>query len=164
MPRVQTQGQVMIDGETFEVVGASWQDREWSTSSLEKGLQGWDWFAIQLDSGENIMVYSLRKQDHSQSRWSSGVFVYHHQTQTLPAESFQIEVLELWTSPNSQKTYPSGWSLNIPSQQLELVITPKMKQQEHLFQFHYWEGAAAVKGTRKNQSVRGNAYVELVGY
>ncbi len=164
LPRVQTQGTVSIQEETFEVVGESWQDREWSTSSLEKGLEGWDWFAIQLASGENIMVYLLRKRDQSKSRWSSGIFIRNQQTQSLTAEDFQIDVLETWTSPKTNKTYPSGWLLKIPKEQLTLTIMPKMKHQEHLFQFHYWEGAADVQGTLQDQDTTGNAYVELVGY
>ena len=44
---MKTQGVLKIQGTPFQVQGHSWMDREWSTSALEKGQIGWDWFALQ---------------------------------------------------------------------------------------------------------------------
>ena len=35
-------------------------DREWSTSALGAGQVGWDWFALQLSDGSELMYYQLR--------------------------------------------------------------------------------------------------------
>ena len=43
--RIETRGQVYLDGQRHEVSGSSWLDREWSTSALGAGQTGWDWFS-----------------------------------------------------------------------------------------------------------------------
>ena len=60
-PRLTTTGKA--DGgrrRAYEVSGLSWFDHEFSTSSLAKNEVGWDWFCLQLDDQEEIMLYSLR--------------------------------------------------------------------------------------------------------
>jgi predicted secreted hydrolase len=57
MPRLATRGVLTLDGELFEVEGRAWLDREWSTSALGADLEGWDWFALQLDDGRDLMFY-----------------------------------------------------------------------------------------------------------
>ena len=63
IPRLAADGHVTLDGETFAVTGLAWLDREWSTSSLEPGIVGWDWFALHLSDGGNLMFYRLRTVD-----------------------------------------------------------------------------------------------------
>jgi predicted secreted hydrolase len=57
------------------VTGASWLDREWSTSVLSPDLQGWDWMALQLDDSTELMLYRLRRQDGTAGPFSAGTFV-----------------------------------------------------------------------------------------
>src|SRR5690606_30069463 len=57
VPRLAAQGNVTVQGQTFEVSGAAWLDREWSTSSLDPGIEGWDWFALHLSDGSSLMFY-----------------------------------------------------------------------------------------------------------
>ena len=38
-------------------------DREWSTSVLGEAYRGWDWFALHLDDGRDLMLYQLRRVD-----------------------------------------------------------------------------------------------------
>ena len=42
------------------MAGLAWLDREWSTSALEPGVVGWDWFALHLSDGGSLMFYRLR--------------------------------------------------------------------------------------------------------
>jgi len=49
--RMPARGIVRLGRETLEVSGEAWMDREWSTSALGSGVEGWDWFALQLDDG-----------------------------------------------------------------------------------------------------------------
>ena len=51
VPRLAADGAVTVEGEAFAVTGLAWLDREWSTSSLEPGIVGWDWFALHLSDG-----------------------------------------------------------------------------------------------------------------
>ena len=60
IPRLAADGSVTVEGETFAVTGLAWLDREWSTSALEPGVVGWDWFALHLSDGGSLMFYRLR--------------------------------------------------------------------------------------------------------
>src|SRR3569833_1079227 len=73
--RMPSTGTLRVGKETFAVMGASWMDREWSTSALERGQAGWDWFALQLGSGEELMFYQLRRRDGTTDTHSGGVWV-----------------------------------------------------------------------------------------
>ena len=87
--------------------GLSWMDREWSTSVLGEALRGWDWFALQLTNGQELMVYQIRQQSGDIHPLSSGSLVAADGTaQTLTAADFQVEVLQTWRSPADGTVYP----------------------------------------------------------
>ncbi len=50
-------------------------DREWSTSALGADQVGWDWFALQLSDGRDVMIYRLRRRDGSIDPFSAGTIV-----------------------------------------------------------------------------------------
>jgi predicted secreted hydrolase len=139
-------------------------DREWSTSALGDDQVGWDWFALQLDDGRDLMYYQLRTQDGTPDPESDGVLVGEDGTKTpLYRDDVTLEVTDTWTSPLGG-TYPSGWRLRVPSQDLDLTITPYFEAQELDVSVRYWEGAVRVDGTANGQPIRGSGYVELTGY
>ncbi len=159
-PRIASSGQLNIAGQSYQLTGLSWLDREWSTSVLAKNQSGWDWFSLQLDDGRELMLYQLRQQDGSIDPFSSGTLVNRDgSSRTLKPDDFQIEPSGSWTSPRSQVKYPSGWRIRVPSAQLELSLNPWLQDQELPLSFRYWEGAVKVQG-----SATGQGYVELTGY
>lgn len=163
--RLPTAGQVMVGGESHEVAGLSWMDREWSTSSLDEGVVGWDWFALQLDDGRDLMAYQLRRTDGSADPLSAGSLVAPDGTATsLAAADYRIEPLATWHSPETGRTYPSRWRLSLPSEQLVLEIEPLLADQELSHSFVYWEGAVRFRGSAAGEPVAGRGYVELTGY
>ena len=160
MPRMTTQGTIKTPRGSFQVVGESWLDREWSTSSLGDNLQGWDWFSIQLNDGREIMYYQLRQKDGQLGEMSGGTLIAKDgSTRRLAKQDFLIEVLGTWQSQDSKTTYPSGWRLTLPKDNLILEVQPHVKDQEMHLSTKYWEGAVSVNGT-----VAGVGYVELTGY
>src|SRR5919108_4337013 len=70
--RMAATGTVRVGAETLDVSGRAWMDREWSTSALGPDLAGWDWFAIQLDDGRDLMFYLLRRRDGAIDPFSAG--------------------------------------------------------------------------------------------
>jgi predicted secreted hydrolase len=163
--RLETSGRLRIGSAEFEVRGMSWLDREWSTSVLEEGQRGWDWFAVQLDDGADLMVYQMRRADGSPDTASSGSVIDGEGIRTpLAFEEFELEVLDWWTSPESGARYPSGWRLRLPSEGLVLEIEPVLRDQELDLSVLYWEGAVDVEGARAGAPVTGRGYVELTGY
>ena len=71
----------------FSVTGASWMDREWSTSALSDEQSGWDWFALQLSDNTELMFYQLRRKDGQPDSNSSGSFISGGQHQNLPEKA-----------------------------------------------------------------------------
>ncbi len=162
--RLQTNGKLSIGEREFRVSGLSWLDREWSTSALAADQVGWDWFALQLADGSDLMFYGLRKTDGTPDTASSGTFVSAHGVAShLTADDVEIDVEDTWTSPEGG-TYPSRWTLRVPSFGLEVTVTPVIADQELFTTVRYWEGAVDVAGTREGLQVTGRGYVELTGY
>jgi predicted secreted hydrolase len=163
LTRMLASGTIRLGDERFEVTGLAWMDREWSTSSLGKDQVGWDWFALQLGDGRDLMLYQLRRRDGSPDPTSSGTLV-DGESRHLTLGDFELVVLDHWESPRSGARYPAGWRLRIPSADLDLRIEPLLADQELDVSFRYWEGAVRIEGTSRGRPVQGRGYVELTGY
>ncbi len=61
--RLPTTGTLRVGATNYRVSGESWLDHEWSSSALDDDQAGWDWFALQLDDGRELMFYRLRYRD-----------------------------------------------------------------------------------------------------
>jgi predicted secreted hydrolase len=165
LTRMPAAGTVRLGGESFAVSGAAWMDREWSTSSLGRDQIGWDWFALQLSDGRDLMLYRLRRTDGSADPASSGTVVGPAgEARHLALADFSLTVRGHWPSPRSGARYPSSWRLAIPEEGLDLAITPLLADQELDVSFRYWEGAVEIRGTRQGAPVTGRGYVEMTGY
>jgi predicted secreted hydrolase len=162
--RWRTSGTVRLGQEAIQVSGLSWLDREWSSSALAKDQIGWDWFALQLSDGSDLMFYNLRKTDGSQDEHSSGTYVAPNgEVEHLDRNALTIEVVDQWASPDGDR-YPSRWRIRIPAYDLHLDIQPVMADQELFTTVRYWEGAVDVDGNRNGNAINGRGYVELTGY
>jgi predicted secreted hydrolase len=79
-----------------------------------------------------------------------------------------VEVLELWKSAKSGANYPMKWKIAVPSEQIELAISPAFPDQELITdrstRVTYWEGAVQVAGSVRNKPIKGAGYVEMTGY
>ena len=164
IPRLRTVGTLQIKNENYSVTGLSWLDREWGSSGLSEEQQGWDWFALQLSDGSDLMFYSLRKNDGSQDPYSAGTWITADgQSMHLSSNDVDIEVEDHWDSPLGG-TYPSAWHLRIPQIDLDLSLRPVLDAQELPTTVRYWEGAVDVVGQKAGMPVEGRGYVELTGY
>ncbi len=163
--RMAAEGVVIIGGERYAVDGTAWLDREWSTSALEQEQEGWDWFALQLSNGADLMYYQLRTTGGKADSASSGVLVAADGT-TIPLKAADVDlaVVRRWKSPRSGATYPAAWRLRIPKHDIDIEATPLASDQELQVSVRYWEGATTVRGTWKGAQVDGYGYVELTGY
>ena len=163
--RMSARGSVRAGGEPLAVSGLAWMDREWSTSALGPDLVGWDWLALQLDDGRDVMVYRLRRRDGAVDLHSTGTLVAADgATRPLAADEVTLNARDHWTSPRSRVRYPSRWRLAIPGAGLSLEIIPRLADQELIVGTRYWEGAVRVEGTAAGRPIAGRGYVELVGY
>ena len=164
--RMPALGVVRLGRETFDVAGEAWMDREWSTSALPAGVEGWDWFAVQLDDGRELMFYLLRRRDGTTDPFSAGTLVdADGSTRALEPRDIRVEILAYWRSPRGAVRYPARWRLTVPSASLFLELQPRLADQELIVGTRYWEGAVAVTGSgAAGRPLAGQGYVELVGY
>jgi predicted secreted hydrolase len=165
--RMPAAGTLVLGVDTLAVHGSAWLDREWSTSALADGQVGWDWFALQLDDGWDLMIYQLRRADGSADQLSDGVLI-DPDGRRIPltwGSDVSMEATGTWTSPIDGAVYPSGWRIRVPSRDWDVVVTPRISDQELDVSFRYWEGAVAVEGAGEGGApVEGRGYVELTGY
>jgi predicted secreted hydrolase len=169
LTRMQTEGELAIDGKKEKIRGLSWMDHEFGSNQLGQDQVGWDWFSIQLDNETELMLYLMRRKDGSVDPYSSGTLVnVDGTTKHLALKDFRIEVLERWKSPKSGANYPMKWKVFIPSEKIELEILPAFSDQELITErstrVTYWEGAARIVGKFGKTSIKGAGYVEMTGY
>jgi predicted secreted hydrolase len=167
LTRMPTEGSIFVDGERFDVRGASWMDHEFGTSFLEKGQRGWDWFSLQLDDGIDIMLYQFRGQDGSADSHSSGTIVANGTYRRLMFGEFALVPGRQWTSSATNTSYPVEWQVKVPGEGLALSVRPVLDGQEMSGArsgVSYWEGAVDIEGTRNGKPITGRGYLEMTGY
>jgi len=167
--RLKTEGKIFLKKKEIPVQGRSWMDHEFGSAQLRDYQVGWDWFSIQLENGTDLMFYQLRHRDGKIDPYSSGTIIFSDGSQRyLPLKEFQIEVLDQWRSKKSGATYPSEWRTVVEGHQIELMLTPTVKDQELITQestrVTYWEGSVKVEGKYQGNPIKGVGYVELTGY
>ena len=167
--RMSVEGDIVRNGNTEHFDGSAWMDREFGTWTPTENQKGWDWFSVQLENDCELMCYRLRNGSGETSPYSSGTFVGPGgDSRPLSTDEFTIVPLGEWKSPHSGATYPSGWKITVPNLDIEMSVTPILKDQEldtrGTTMIVYWEGACDVKAKVKDVEVPGRAYVELVGY
>ena len=176
LPRLAAAGTLRIGAERLAVAGQAWMDREWSTSSLAAGEVGWDWFALQLDDGWELMLYRLRRRPPAAAAGAADLadpaslatlIAPDGRTTRYPLAALHFTATGAWTSLASHARYPSGWRLTLPGAgpaAFDLTVQPLLADQELRLSFRYWEGAVVTTGTHAGRPVMGRGYVELTGY
>jgi len=151
--RIDVSGSLEVVGEARAVTGSAWFDHQWG-DLYSISDAGWDWFALQLDDGREIMLFLVA----GSAELVGGSYSDERcQMVELGEGDFTLEPAGEWISPHTGCTYPSGWTLEVAG--LSLTITPALADQELYNDYNtYWEGAATVSG-----DVTGRAYVELAG-
>ena len=160
LPRLRATGTIQSNNETHSVEGSAWIDREWSSSALAPDQVGWDWFALQMDDGRDIMLYQLRKDDGSADPYSHAVEIDEQgRKREIPVP--RIEISQWWQSQTGAK-YPIAGRLHRSDSDEVIVFTPLIENQELLLTVRYWEGAIRLADESGKSTGRG--YLELTGY
>jgi predicted secreted hydrolase len=167
--RMETTGALSLEGRRYAVSGASWMDHEFSTSFLEAGQQGWDWFAIQFDDGRELMLYQIRRSDGTADPHSSGTLVARDGSSVhLRSDEFSLVPGRRWQSERSGAAYPVEWTIHVPGKDLKLAVRAAFPGQEMNTTgstgIAYWEGAVVIEGRSDGRPVGGRGYLEMTGY
>ena len=167
--RMDVVGTVLLDGRELQVTGAAWFDHQWG-DFISVGGGGWDWFAVNLADGTDLMISLVRAADGTYPI-SFGTLV-DAEGRTVSLERGDFEVVadpdRTWKSPATGTAYPAGWTIRVPREGLVIDIVPTVAAQEldtrATTGVVYWEGSQVVAATRYGVPVGGEAYVELTGY
>lgn len=168
-PRLETQGEIYLEGDTLEVQGTLWYDRQWDCLGVWSEKVGWDWFSVQLEDPQaELMLYQIHSTEHDTLITRAGTwFDEEGNRRELSADEVEMRPSAYWTSPETGSTYPQCWRVQIPSLDLDLEIESEVQAQEIemsyllAMQVHYWEGMCTARGMLGEDSVQGQSYIEL---
>ncbi|MGJ3243610.1 MAG: lipocalin-like domain-containing protein [Opitutales bacterium] len=168
--RLSVDGTVNLPGENLTVTGFAWMDHEISSNQLGDNQVGWDWTAIHLHDGTEIMAYRLRRKDGSTDPYSFFNWVAADGTvTTVNADAFTWQGGGDWTSPNTGGTYPIAPTLTATHPETGLTETYRLEPLGRdlelagtLGGIAYWEGPCRVRNAEG--AVIGDAFLELTGY
>jgi predicted secreted hydrolase len=157
--RIEVRGTIRTGGRSLPVSGLGWLDREWSTSVLDPSQAGWDWLALHLEDGRDLMIYRIRRHGGTIDPVSSGILVgADGARRRLAADEWSLEPARFWRDGSGGR-WPVGWQLRIPEAGIDGRIRPVRDDQLNRLSVRYWEGMVCLDGPRP-----GCGYLELTGY
>lgn len=165
--RLATTGTIEYKGESIPVEGTLWYDRQWNCGDVYGGRVSWDWMALQLDNGDDIMVYQITTPRIEGNKIYGGTYFPADESQKeLTNENLQLTPTRFWSSEKTGVSYPIDWEVTLPEQEINLSVKAMVDEQELTFRFgaytmKYWEGMCRVEGTKEGIPITGNAYVEM---
>ena len=140
--RVETKGELAINGVTKNVAGIEWIDRQWLGMSFAANLNYYyDWWALQLNNNEEAILFRIK--DFETNAVALSVLEINH------ADGKREHVDEFVLSDLA-----SGWKLSAPSAGWDLKIVPACKGQK------IWQ-SCDITGTIHGKPVTGLAAAEL---
>jgi predicted secreted hydrolase len=165
MPRMPTTGTLTVAGHAFELIGDTWMDHEFSSNALAENQSGWDWLALSLADGADLMIYRLRDKS-GQTDYLSGTRIdpsgaVHY----LTASDITLTPSEPWKSPASGAIYPQRWQLTVkgtPPLTIRTRLTNQELQTPNSTDVTYYEGTVEVLGPDGHTT--GEGYLEMTGY
>jgi len=165
--RLETSGTLELGGQTWEVTGQSWLDREFGSNQLDRDQVGWDWFSLQLADGREVMLYHLRDAEGDVDFGRGTLVETDGRVRHLAPDQWQLQSLATWRSAETQAEYPVAWRLELPAAGLQLRIEALLPAQENVSRraagLHYWEGAVQIWSAGSGEP-SGLGYVEMTGY
>jgi len=170
LPRMETTGTVSVDTDTWEVNGISWLDRQWGKLPKQmdgnKGMSGlrWTWLNPQLSNGCNLSLGQIINKDADILEKLAVVGM--PDGSVIMAKIDPIETLDIWTSPDTGKTYPTKMRVVIPQFGGDMIMEVPYKAQEiksKIPDLNKYEGSISVTGKMFGEEVTGEGFVEHVG-
>jgi predicted secreted hydrolase len=166
-PRMAVNGTLTVGGGVQAVTGEAWFDHQWG-DFLTVGGGGWDWFAINLADGTDLTLQKVRSASGAPALAYGTLRLPDGTTEHLGADAFSIGADGSWTSAATGATYPAGWTVRVPGEDLVIHLRPTVAGQEldtrPTTGVTYWEGSQVVSAMRGGQPLGGESYVELTGY
>ncbi|MGS2742542.1 lipocalin-like domain-containing protein [Halomonas sp. LS-001] len=161
-PFLRITGQVTLAGETRNVSGQGWLDREWSSQLLSAEQSGWDWFSLHLNDGRKLMAYQLRGGGEQ-----GGDYTFAHLIQadgsTQLKGAGKVTLTPQATDTVAGREVPTRWTMHLPEGNLHLEIQARHPDRWMSTSVPYWEGDVVVRHA-DSQATMGVGYLEMTGY
>ena len=161
-------GTFIHDGIIETIQGIAWIDRQWGNWS-RTGYDGWEWFALQLNDDTQIMLYLFFDPKTGEMITPTLDIMFNNGSYVdLDENEFDIEYLGYWEASDVpgnwrnlfvKRYYSSGWIITIPKYNINLSITPIIKNQR--VSTTGWEGSCYVNGTHDGTIINSISTVEL---
>ncbi|MGY6214028.1 lipocalin family protein [Methylolobus aquaticus] len=147
-PRMKVLGTLSLRGKPVAVTGESWFDHQWG--DFHPPSLTWNWFALQLDDGADIMLYQLTDGSSALPMFS-GTYTRNGRTEVLHEPEVSLSSTTTWISPATAIPYPIAWHVRIPKHGIDVKVVPVMQNAEvdsrQTTHTIYWEGAVKVAGS-----------------
>jgi len=161
--RLQTTGALRLGPNVHSVSGLGWLDREWGSGQLDEATVGWDWFAVHLADGRDLMLYRLRDRTGQPTAFSAGTLVDPDgRILTLGSADFSARPIRHWTDAQGH-SWPLEWRIEVPGQLPTMRVRATFDAQHWQGAVSYWEGAIDVIDPVRAELL-GHGYMELSGY
>ncbi len=168
-PQLAVQGALTLRGERFTVSGQAWLDHEWSEAILHPEAVGWDWIGMNLDNGDSLTAFELRRADGS-ALWAGGSYrTQAASNDPLGARSFATNQVRFtpqrhWTSPLTNGRYPVEWQVDTPAGRFtaRALLDAQELDSRSSTGTVYWEGLSDLLDAQGQRVGRG--YLEMTGY
>lgn len=144
-----------------------WFDHEFGGEMFATGLSGWDWMALQLDDGWELMAVQVRGANGQPGHRLGTLISPQGQATALAATELSFTPRGTWTSPHSGAVYPARWQLTVTNalHPVSAELVPKLADQELSGEDStlatYWEGTCEL---RVGGRPAGLSYLEMTGY
>jgi predicted secreted hydrolase len=164
-PQLAVAGTLSLQGRPFKIdTGRAWLDHEWSQAVLHQDAVGWDWIGMNLDNGDALTAFRLRRSDGS-ALWAGGSFRNAQgQLQSFAPDAVVFKPLRTWLSPQSQGRYPVEWQVQTPAGTFSVhaVVDAQELDSRASTGTQYWEGLSTLRDAAGGSV--GQGYLEMTGY
>lgn len=166
LPNLEGNGELRLNENKYQIVAVrGGMDHAFQMNKNNDVV--WDKFNIQLNNGDDILLYIFASKKSLFISPNSFCIISHADGSStlLSLADFQFTRLNSWRSEKSKTTYPSGWTLTIPNHHYYLKIIPIITNQEiTTLNTTYWNGQSLVTGEKDGAPLMGYAYIELSKY
>lgn len=160
LTNLQTKGRIKIKNKWIDVTGKSWMDHQWADVSYSKNK--WTWFSIQLQN--NMEIVCFKYSDEKNKIYLASISYPNNKQKHFSEVEFR-PFGKKWESKKTGAKYPLSWEIKIPKEKITLEVESLINNQEVNFgTINYFEGPLNVKGQIANKKVKGEGFMELVGY
>ncbi|USD30332.1 ABC transporter [Pseudoalteromonas sp. SCSIO 43201] len=158
-PFLNASGTLYFNGESHQVSGKAWLDREWSSAFISKTQRGWDWFSIRAKDSKQgaLMVFCIRDNEQSYTD-CRGTKIASDGKSPQQIEHNEIKLTVLKSIPLDGVHYPSKWQLELDGES-PIIIEAINRDSRNQLSIPYWEGRVRTSG-----GFDGEGFAELVGY